>query len=108
MRCRFSVEAGFSLSDDAIMIDQATLLAQLRALIGECVAVHGEPFQVIEILSDGPTVVLQSLAEDTVIQANAQGEASRRVPRIVEVSAWLGGEDVLDPRVAGWLQNSPQ
>ncbi len=85
------------------MIDKPDLLMQLRQLIGRCVTLHGESFQVIEILPEGPVVVLQSLAEDTVIQANAQGEASRRVPRIVEVPAWLGGADLLDPRVDEWL-----
>lgn len=89
------------------MIDKAALLTKLRALTGQCVTLHGESFQVIEILSEGPTVVLQSLAHDTVIQANAQGEASRRVPKIVEVSAWLGGENLLDPRVTAWLQGTP-
>lgn len=77
-------------------------------LIGQCVALHGESYQVIEILPEEPAVVLQSLAEEKVIQANAQGEASRRVPRIVEVSARLGGENLLDPRVAAWLKASPR
>lgn len=88
------------------MIDKPTLLAQLRNLIGQRVAVHGESFQIIEIIAEGPTVVLQSLADETVIQANAQGEASRRVPRITEVPAWIGGEDLLDPRVAEWLDST--
>ncbi len=85
------------------MDEARQLLNQLRSLIGQQVELHGDPYQVIEILPEGPVVVLQALAEETVIQANAQGEASRLVPRIVEVSAWLGGEGILDPRVSGWL-----
>jgi len=88
------------------MIDKPALLKQLRNLIGKRVALHGESFQVIEILPEGPVLVLQSLADETVIQANAQGEASRRVPRITEVQAWIGGEKLLDPRVAAWLESS--
>lgn len=85
------------------MIDKENLLRELRSLAGKRVLLHDESFQVIEILPEGPVVVLQSMAADKVIQANAQGEATRRVPLIVEVPAWLGGTDVLDPRVKGWL-----
>ena len=82
------------------------LLTALRFLIGTRVYLHGEPYQVIEILPEGPVLVLQALEAEHVIQANAQGEASRRVPRLVEVDARLGGEDTLDPRVAGWLRQA--
>lgn len=80
------------------------MLTQLRSLIGTRVHLHGEPYQVIEVLPEGPVVVLQALDAEHVIQANAQGEASRRVPRLIEVDARLGGEETLDPRVAGWLR----
>lgn len=87
------------------MDNTGNLLFRLRTLIGQRVRLHGEPFQVIEILPEGPVVVLQDLTSEAVIQANAQGEASRLAPRIVEVPAWLGGERTLDPRVAGWLDS---
>lgn len=79
-------------------------MQRLRQLIGSRVRLHGDPFQVIEVLPEGPVVVLQALDADHVIQANAQGEASRRVPLLVEVDARLGGESTLDPRVSGWLR----
>lgn len=86
------------------MMDESDeLLQRLRSLIGSRVRLHGDPFQVIEVLPEGPALVLQALDAAHVIQANAQGEASRRVPRLVELNARLGGEDTLDPRVAGWL-----
>lgn len=86
------------------MDESQTLLQRLRQLIGSRVRLHGDPFQVIEVLPEGPVVVLQALDADHVIQANAQGEASRRVPLLVEVDARLGGESTLDPRVSGWLR----
>ncbi len=85
------------------MNEREELLQQLRSLIGTELRLHGDRHQVIEILPEGPTVVLQALDEEPVIQANAQGEATRRVPRIVEVQAWLGGANALDPRVKAWL-----
>lgn len=88
------------------MDESEQLLRQLRNLIGTRLRLHGDLHQVIEILPEGPVVVLQALDEEPVIQANAQGEATRRVPRIVEVDAWLGGANALDPRVKAWLQEA--
>lgn len=86
------------------MNESAELLTRLRQLIGARVRLHGDLCQVIEVLPEGPVVVLQTLGSEHVIQANAQGEASRKVPRLIEIDALLGGEQVLDPRVAGWLR----
>jgi len=88
------------------MDESQELLTRLRRMIGQQVRLHGDLHQVIEILPEGPVVVLQALQQASVIQANAQGEASRLVPRIVEVPACLGGENTLDPRVKSWLQSS--
>ncbi len=95
-----------SLSHDQRMHESTDLLTRLRNMIGRQVRLHGDLHQVIEILPEGPVVVLQALEQDSVIQANAQGEASRLVPLIVEVPACLGGEKTLDPRVSGWLRSS--
>lgn len=86
------------------MNESRELLTRLRRIIGRQVRLHGELHQVIEVLPEGPVIVLQALDGEAVIQANAQGEASRMVPEIVEIPACLGGEETLDPRVREWLQ----
>lgn len=55
-------------------------LDQLRSLIGERVRYGGDAFFVMEVLEDGPYLVLQSLTDDPVIQANQYGEAHRLAP----------------------------
>lgn len=56
-------------------------LSQLRSLIGQPVSHHGTACHVIEVLADGPALVLQD-ARRTDIQDNQFGEPNRRVPRI--------------------------
>lgn len=55
-------------------------LNQLRSLIGEPVSHRGSPCHVIEVLADGPSLVLQDTA-GTELQDNQYGEPGRRVPR---------------------------
>ena len=55
-------------------------LDQLRGMIGLRLFYQGIQCQVIEVLEDGPSLVLQSIEEEPGIQANQHGEATRRVP----------------------------
>lgn len=55
-------------------------LDQLRGMIGLQVYYHGSLCQVVEILEDGPALVLQDLQAHTTIQPDQHGEATRRVP----------------------------
>ncbi|QKT04854.1 hypothetical protein HUS23_14055 [Ectothiorhodospiraceae bacterium 2226] len=57
--------------------------ARLRILIGRRVRHQGQDCQIIEVLDDGPTLILQG--DDAVIQANRFGEAHRRVPHTYTV-----------------------
>lgn len=57
-------------------------LSQLRSLIGQSVSHRGTACHVIEILADGPALVLQDAERNTDIQDNQFGEPNRRVPRI--------------------------
>lgn len=57
-------------------------LAQLRQLIGEPVTHLGKPCHVIEVLADGPSLVLQANGCATEIQDNQFGEPAREVPSI--------------------------
>ena len=52
----------------------------LRNLIGVRARYHGALFEIIEVLEDGPSLVLQDCEKHTTIQADQHGEARRRVP----------------------------
>ena len=52
---------------------------QLRGMIGVDVNHRGIPCRVIEVLDDGPTLVLQDLNRQTM-QTNQYGDPRRRVP----------------------------
>jgi len=62
------------MSEIVITIDQ------LRRMIGLCLLHQGILCRVIEVLEDGPSLVLQSIEEGPSIQANQHGEANRRTP----------------------------
>lgn len=55
-------------------------LEQLRNMIGLYMLYQGMRCQVIEVLEDGPALVLQSSEESPGIQPNQYGEATRRAP----------------------------
>jgi hypothetical protein len=61
-------------------------LQQLRGLIGQRVRHQGAEYHIIEVLEDGPSIVLHSDESPRIIQANQYGEASRRVPRTVTIA----------------------
>lgn len=60
-------------------------MEQLRRLIGSRVKYDDSLCEVIEILEDGPALILQYIEEHMVIQADQHGEAHRRVPTTVTV-----------------------
>lgn len=53
----------------------------LRACIGRELEFEGHQCRVIEVLEDGPALVLSCETAATVIQPNQHGDATRRVPR---------------------------
>lgn len=55
-------------------------LEQLHGLIGRRVTHHGVNCQIIEILDDGPALVLADCEANTTIQPDQMGDAHRRVP----------------------------
>jgi hypothetical protein len=61
-------------------------LSQLRALIGREVEFRGCSCTVIEVLEDGPALVLRANGGTAVIQSNLHGEPRRRVPETHTVS----------------------
>ncbi|GAB4294163.1 MAG: hypothetical protein Kow0096_10190 [Thiohalomonadaceae bacterium] len=68
-------------------------LSQLRSLIGQPVSHRGAACHVIEVLAEGPALVLQDAGDNTDIQDNQFGEPNRRVPSIYVVPL-RDGEDV--------------
>ena len=55
-------------------------LDKLRSLIGVKVEHNGIVCEVIEILEDGPSLILQDCELHPIIQPDQHGEAHRRVP----------------------------
>ena len=64
------------------MSSHTVTLEQLRALIGRRVRHQNIECQIIEILEDGPALVLQDYERHTVIQGDQHGKAHRRVAPI--------------------------
>lgn len=60
--------------------------ARLSRLIGQEVTFEGVPCRIVEILEDGPALILQHSLEHTHIQPDQYGEAHRRVPTTVTVA----------------------
>jgi GAF domain-containing protein len=62
------------------IIQHSVILEQLRGLIGNRVHWEGADCEIIEVLEDGPLLIVQHVEEHTVIQTDQYGEAHRRVP----------------------------
>ena len=71
-------------------------LNQLRQLIGARVRYLEDRWQVIEVLDDGPSLVLESL-QRRVVQSTQYGQGSRRVPHRLKVPVLSHGERELHP-----------
>lgn len=67
------------------MTEAAHILQKLRALIGRQAVIRERPCELIEVLEDGPQLVLRCLGECSVIQPDQYGEAHRRVPQTIAV-----------------------
>lgn len=54
---------------------------QLREMIGLRVRYHNVDCQIVEVLEDGPALILEDLEHHISIQADQHGEAHRKVPK---------------------------
>jgi len=54
---------------------------QIRSMIGLQVKHHQVYCRVVEILEDGPAIILEDMEQHSSIQADQHGEAHRRVPQ---------------------------
>ncbi len=59
-------------------------VTELRAMIGMDVVYHGQHARIIEVIEEGPGLVLQSTDSD-VIQSNMLGHPTRRSPETITV-----------------------
>lgn len=64
---------------------------RLRTLIGRRVVFQDAVCEVLEVLDDGPAIVLRRTGGDTVIQPNQYGDASRRVPQTHTIPVFAPG-----------------
>ncbi len=78
------------------MNDRSLGLKQLRQLIGARVRYLEDLWQVVEILDDGPILVLESLQRRD-LQHNQYGEGHRRVPRRLSVPVLAHDRQGLHP-----------
>ena len=71
-------------------------IEQLRGMIGVHVHHEGVRCEVVEVLEDGPTLILASIGEDT-IQSDQFGSPSRRVPQTYTVPVVASDDTGLHP-----------
>lgn len=67
-----------------------------RALIGKRVRHRGEIYEILEILSGAPAMLVLQNESHTTIQPDQHGEAHRRVPETVTVPVTLSDSGELD------------
>ncbi len=73
----------------------------LRQLIGRRARYQGARYEIIEILEDGPSLVLQECGNHTIIQADQLGEAHRRVPPTLTLTVPVIEKDAADLEAIG-------
>lgn len=78
------------------MATTLTIIDDLRDLIGRYADFHGTRCEIIEVLEDGPALVLQDCGDQTSIQADQHGEAHRRVPQTQTVTVPIDAEENYD------------
>ncbi len=69
---------------------------QLRALIGTRIQHLGLACRLIEVIDDGPAVVLQC-EQDRVIQEDQHGAPTRHAPRTFTIPVFTGNRQGLNP-----------
>ena len=73
-------------------------LEQLRGMIGLHVVHNGIVCQVIEVLEDGPSIVLQNHGSARPIQSNQHGEGSRRSPETFTIPVLTHDKQEIHPQ----------
>ncbi len=79
------------------MQQSAELLAVLRLLIGTHGHYQGHEYELIEVLEQGPLLVLRSCEHEQVIQADMHGEAHRLADKTYSIPLMSTVEETLHP-----------
>ncbi len=74
----------------------------LRDAIGQRVRFHNVVYEIIEILEDGPALVLQDCEQHTSIQPDQHGEAHRRVPQTLTLPVLTTEDGIIDYTAMGF------
>jgi hypothetical protein len=72
-------------------------LAQLRGMIGLRVQYEARAWAVVEVLEDGPSLILETLESSRTLQADQYGETYRAVPERVSVPVLSSDRSGLHP-----------
>ncbi|HEY0721689.1 MAG TPA: hypothetical protein VGE50_10615 [Gammaproteobacteria bacterium] len=76
----------------------ASLLSALRSQLGTEVIHQGVHCRLLEVLDDGPQLILQDSEDHTMIQENQYGGLWRRVPQVYTVPVFTAGSCELHPQ----------
>lgn len=87
------------------MTDESKL-CELRTTIGSVVDYKGHRCEIIEILEDGPYLVLRCIEDDNIIQPNQFGEAHRRAPETLTVPVFNKGTSDFNPFIARLIERA--
>lgn len=79
------------------------LIEQLRHTIGHFANYKGQTCRIIELIEDGPWLVLTPETADAAIQPNQFGEAHRRTQETFTVPIYAQDSDQLLPFVAALI-----
>ena len=82
----------------------STLVAQLRALLGNQVTYNGRLCRIIEVLEAEQALVLRCEGSEREIQPNQFGEATRRVQPSLTLPWFDRHSGELDPLIKDWLE----
>ncbi len=82
---------------------QSLPLSRLRQCIGRSLEIQGRRCQVIDILEDGPQMVIQVIGEVS-IQADQWGEAHRRTPETFSMVVYDEATGRINPLLSKLLE----
>jgi hypothetical protein len=79
------------------MDNMHSALQQLRDLVGLEVRHQGDLYLVIDVIEDGPSLVLQDCQQPVTLQNDAFGDGLCPVPHTLVLPLWQGESDEINP-----------